>query len=109
MKVSLTKVQTILPEFVEARLLPVAPPTMKFLIGGALPVVLAKTDEMVAQYLPTLKQFGLVDEQRRLDMEKASAFIRAGFEKSGSIPLFGFIFKPEDGEALIAIMEKYHD
>lgn len=56
-----------------------------------------------------LQSFGIVDDQHRLDIDKAKDFINAGFSKSGSIPFMGFIIDKTDGEALIGILEKYRD
>lgn len=109
MKISLTKTPNIMTEFVEERLIPVSPPSMKFVLGGALPWALTKVDSFIAQHMPTLKRLGLVDESGRIDMDVAKKFINDGFDKSGNIPFFGFILTRQDGEALLDIMEKYHD
>ena len=108
-KISLTKIQNVLPQFVDSRLMPSAPPYMKFLLGGAVPVVLKQSQLIIKQYQPLLKSFGIVDDQHRLDIDKAKDFINAGFSKSGSIPFMGFIIDKTDGEALIGILEKYRD
>lgn len=106
--ITLSKLQSVLPEFVEERLLPSAPSHIKFLIGGALPLVLSRLDAMVAQYRPMMEQLGLLNEGR-LDITKAQTFINSGFDKSGNMAIAGFIFTKEDGEALVNIMEKYRD
>lgn len=109
MLISLNKLQNVLLEFVEAKMLPVAPPIIKFLIGGAVPVVLNKFDEVVNQYRPQLELLGLLTKEGKLDIEKASSFIRGGFSKTESITLYNFKFNKEDGEFLINLTEKYKD
>lgn len=71
--------------------------------------MLQNLSSMVEKYLPTLKALGMLDEQGRLDIEKARQVIDAGFSKCEKVPLLGFNFDRTDGEALLGILEKYRD
>lgn len=108
MFLSLNKLQNVLLEFVEAKLLPVAPPLMKFMIGGAIPVVLNQVDSLLTKYLPLLETLGMINSNR-LDVDKASDFIRGGFSKTEKVTLWNFTFDKNDGEYLIGLLEKYKD
>lgn len=109
MKISLSKVSQVLPEFVDTRLMPSAPSTMKWVLGGGTFLVLHQADTLIGKYLPMLKQVGIVDESNRLDIDVAKGFINSAFDKSGTVEYLGFKFDKSDGEALINIMEKYKD
>ena len=109
MKISLSKITQVLPEFVDTRLMPSAPSTMKWLLGGSTFLILHQADTLIGKYLPMLKQVGIVDESNKLDIEVASGFINSAFDKSGAVEYMGFKFDKSDGEALINIMEKYKD
>lgn len=106
---NLNKLSKVIPEFVDERLMPSAPAAIKFILGGVTLTVLSNLDQYIKQYSPMLKAIQIVDEQNGINIEKLKTFINAGFEKSGNVPLYGFIFTPEDGNALIAILEKYKD
>lgn len=107
--ISLSKIQNVLPEFVDTRLIPSAPSHIKWLLGGSTFIILRQADAMIAQYLPMMKSLGLVNDQNQLDIEMAKGFINSAFDKSGNVPLFGFNFDKSDGEAFIGILEKYKD
>lgn len=98
MKISLSKISQVLPEFVDTRLMPSAPSTMKWILGGSTFLI-----------LPVLHQVGIVDENNKVDIVVARGFINSAFDKSGAVEYFGFKFDKSDGEVLINIMEKYKD
>lgn len=106
---SLGKLQNVLPEFVETRMLPVAPPTVQWMLAGLTPLVMQNLGGMVDKYKPTLKALGMLDEQDRLDLEKTRQVFDAGFSKCEKVPLLGFNFDRTDGEALLGILDKYKD
>lgn len=109
MKISLSKVSQVLPEFVDTRLMPSAPSTMKWILGGGTFLILHQADTLINKYLPMLKQLGIVDEDHKVDIEMARGFLNSAFEKSGVVEYLGFRFDNSDGEALVNIMEKYKD
>lgn len=109
MKISLSKVSQVLPEFVDTRLMPSAPSTMKWILGGGTFLILHQADTLINKYLPMLKQLGIVDEDHKVDIEMARGFLNSAFEKSGVVEYLGFRFDKSDGEALVNIMEKYKD
>lgn len=107
--ISISKIQNVLPEFVDTRIMPNVSAISKWLVGGGTFLILRQSDVLVNKYLPALKQVGLVNENNQLDIELAKGFINSAFEKSGEIPFMGLLFDRHDGEALIGIMEKYRD
>lgn len=72
-------------------------------------MILHRADAILGQYLPMLKQVGLVDEDQKLDIELAKGFINSAFNKSGTVEYLGFKFDKSDGEALVNLLEKYKD
>ena len=109
MKISLSKISQVLPEFVDTRLMPTAPSTMKWILGGSTFLVLNQADALIQKYLPMLKQVGIVDENNKVDIPVVDGFLKQAFTKQETIEYFGFKFDKSDGEALINIMEKYKD
>lgn len=73
MKISLSKISQVLPEFVDTRLMPSAPSTMKWILGGSTFLILHQEDILIGKYLPMLKQVGIVDENNKVDIEVAKA------------------------------------
>ncbi len=69
MKISLSKISQVLPEFVDTRLMPSAPSTMKWILGGSTFLILHQADALIQKYLPMLKQVGIIDESNKLDIE----------------------------------------
>lgn len=109
MKISLSKISQVLPEFVDTRLMPSAPSTMKWILGGSTFLILHQADTLIGKYTPMLTQVGIVDENNKVDIDVAKGFINSAFDKSGAVEYLGFKFDKSDGEALINIMEKYKD
>lgn len=107
--ISLSKIQNVLPEFVDTRLMPSAPSAMKWILGGSTFLILRRADAIIAQYLPMMKMAGLVNGNNQLDIELTKGFLNSAFDKSGNITMYGFTFDKTDGEALIGILEKYKD
>lgn len=98
MKISLSKISQVLPEFVDTRLMPSAPSTMKWLLGGSTFLILHQADTLIGKYLPVLKQVGIVDENNKVDIEVAKGFINSAFDKSGTVEYLGFKFDKSDGK-----------
>ena len=107
--ISLTKLQNVVPEFIDSRLMLSAPLAMKWILGGSTFILLKRADDILNQYTPMLKTMGLVNDKNQLDIELTKGFINSAFAKSGNITMFGFTFDKNDGEALIGILDKYKD
>ena len=104
MKISLSKISQVLPEVVDTRLMPSAPSTMKWILGGSTFLILHQADTLIGKYLPMLKQVGIVNENNnnnKIDIDVAKGFINSAFDKSGTVEYLGFKFDKPDGEALI--------
>lgn len=108
--ISLDKVKlNVIPEFIDTRLIPSAPSPLKFLIGGAAPLVLSKFDAMLNQYEGILKSVDVLIDNNKLDIDKVNVFLNNGFNTSGNFEYFGFIFSKSDGEAFVSLLNKYKD
>lgn len=108
--IDLSKVYlNVIPEFIDTRLLPSAPSPLKFIIGGATPLIISKIDDLVKPYLGTLKVLGVIDENNKLDIDKANVFINNGFNKSGKFEYMGFLFSKDDGQSFVGLLNKYKD
>lgn len=108
--ISLDKIQQVLPEFVDARLIPSAPSNIKWLIGGATFLILHKANDLIAKYLPLGKTLGLITDDNKLDVDSAKGFLNTAFSKSNKITLYNeIILDKADGEFLISLLEKYKD
>jgi hypothetical protein len=112
--ISMSGVQVALAEFVDQRVLAAIGADnslLKWAIGGAATVTLARFEAMVSGYLPMLTSLGLVDESKNLDIEATEAFITNAFDKQAtvSLPVMGvpITFDKGDGDALIALLRKY--
>lgn len=107
--ISLSKIQTVLPEFIDTRLMPSAPAHVKWLIGGGTFLILHQADSIIEQYKPMMKSVGILNDNNQLDIDLFKGFINTAFDKSGPVERYGFRFDRSDGEALAAIMRKYKD
>lgn len=108
-KISLSKVQNVVPEFVNTRLMPAAPTMVQWVLGGSTVIILQNIDKFIGKYVPMLKEIGMVNEYNQLDIDKAKEFINGGFNATNIITIFGFNITREDGDALIGIMDRYKD
>ncbi len=107
--ISLNKIQNVLPEFVDTRIMPNVSAKSKWLAGGGTFLILRQADSIIDKHSPVLKQLGLVNENNQLDIELFKGVINSAFDKSAEVDFMGFTFDRHDGEALIGIMEKYRD
>lgn len=109
MYISLSKLQQVIPEFVDSRLIPSAPSSIKWVLGGGTFIVLQRMDVIVNQYSPMLKKMGIITEDNRVDIEMAKGFINSAFDKSGTVEVYGFRLDKADGEFFVNLLEKYKD
>lgn len=104
--ISLDKIPAIAGEFIDTRLIPNAPSTVKWLLGGASFIVASRYTEAI----PLMKTMGLVDASTgAINLEMVKGALKAAFEKQPVVEYYGFNFDKADGEALISIMEKYNE
>ena len=62
MKTSIDKLPNIITEFVDNKLIPSSPGSMKWVLGGITYLVLNREQEILNKYLPTLTMLGLVED-----------------------------------------------
>ena len=111
--ISMSGVQAALADFVDQRVLAAIGndnSLLKWAIGGASTVTLARFDKIVEGYLP-LAGLGLVVESKNLNIEATETFVKNAFDKQAtvSLPVMGvpITFDKQDGDALIALLKKY--
>lgn len=105
--VNLSKLPKVLIDFIDTRLMPNAPSYMQFLLGGSTPLLLSRKDIIVEQLKPLGKSLGIVDTTgTNINVDILEEFLKEGFSKAnGRVYWSGFIFTPEDGDALIALLK----
>jgi hypothetical protein len=108
-RISLNKIQNVVPEFVNTRLMPAAPTLVQWVLGGSTVLILQNVDKFMSKYVPMLKEIGLVNEYNQLDIDKAKEFINGGFNATNMISVYGFNLTRDDGDALIGILDRYKD
>lgn len=107
--ISLSKLQKIIPEFVDNRLMPSAPSHIKWLLGGSTFLALHKTGDLIEKYSPLLKSLGILSEDNKIILDTVEPFINNAFSKSGKVEYFGFTFDKADGEYLIELLKENVD
>lgn len=107
--ISLSKAYNVVVEFVDSRLMPVAPPMARWTLGGVIALLPGRLNDLIEHYLPTMKMAKVVDENNIVDIEQAKKFLYGAFDKQPKIELFNFILNREDADALIQIMENNKD
>ena len=106
MKTSIDKLPNIITEFVDNKLIPSSPGSMKWVLGGITYLVLNKEQEILNKYLPTLTMLGLV-EGNLIDTVQVRGFISSAFAKSPKLEIFNYTLDKSDGDFLVALLEKY--
>lgn len=107
--ISLNKIKDVLPEFIDTRLMPSAPTTMKWILGGSTYLILQQSDALINKYSPMLKSLGIVNDQNQVNIEIAKGFLDSAFNKSPTLEMYGIKFDKGDGNALIDLLLKYKD
>ena len=109
MYISLSKLQQVVSEFIDTRLMPSAPTTMKWILGGSTYILLQQSDTLINKYSPMLKSLGIVNDQNQVNIEMAKGFLDSAFNKSSTLEMYNFRFDKSDGDALIDLLNKYKD
>lgn len=109
MFVEVSHIPTIVSEFVTTVVMPKAPTgLMKFGIGFVSPYIRDAVAARVNQHMPTLKMLGIVTDESKVDLDRATAAANAALEKAGGkVELSGYIMDKTDIDALLEIANKY--
>ena len=109
MVVEVSHIPTIVSEFVTTVVMPKAPTGLKkFGIGFVSPYIRDAVAARVDQYMPTLKMLGVVTDEGRVDLDRATAAANAALEKAGGkVELSGYIMDKADIDALLEIAKKF--
>lgn len=109
MFVEVSHIPTIVSEFVTTVVMPKAPTgLMKFGIGFVSSYIRDAVAARVDQYMPTLKMLGIVTEEGKVDLDRATAAASAALEKAGGkVELSGYMVDKADIDALLEIAKKH--
>lgn len=82
--------------------------SIKWLIGGAATLFLARFESMYAGYKPLLNSFGVINESGNFELEEIIKFINSAFEKQSEVKMnvlgTPFVFDKADGDAFIQFL-----
>ena len=109
MNVEVSQIPTIASEFITMVVMPKAPTgLLKFGIGFVSPYIRDAVAVRVEQSLPTLKMLGIVTEEGKVDLDRATAAASAALEKAGGkVELSGYMVDKADIDALLEIAKKH--
>lgn len=109
--ISAVKLSTVLSDFISERIIPGAAGNDGFWAGfarGAVQAVGSNPDSFVARNIvEKLNEKGMIDPQGNVDIEILKGGINGGFSVSSVMSMFGYRFDRGDGDAIIALLEKY--
>lgn len=109
--ISAVKLSNVLSDFISERIIPGSTGNDGFWAGfarGVVQAVGANPDSFVARnILEKLNENGMVDPQGNVDIEILKGGINGGFSVSSVMSMFGYRFDRGDGDAIIALLEKY--
>lgn len=105
------KLSAVISDFISERILPGATGNDGFWAGfarGAVRAIGANPDTFVAKRIMTmLDEKGIVDPQGNVDLPILIGGLKDAFDTAGSVSMFGYRLDRGDGDALIALLEKY--
>lgn len=105
------KLSAVISDFISERILPGAAGNDGFWAGfarGAVQAIGANPDSFVARnVVDKLNSMGLVDPQGNVDLPILIGGLKGAFDTAGSVSMFGYRLDRGDGDALIALLEKY--
>lgn len=109
--ISAVKLSNVLSDFISERIIPGSAGNDGFWAGfarGAVQAIGANPDSFVARSIrEKLDAKGMVDPQGNVDIEILKGGINGGFSVSNTVSMFGYRFDRGDGDAIIALLEKY--
>jgi hypothetical protein len=111
--ISLDQVKIILGEFLDTQVLNHSENSFfKWVVRGSVVLYLNNLENNLSVYKPLLINLGILDQDLWVNPEAVKTFLDNAFkaEPTLKLNLFGstISFTKEDGDALIALMEKYN-
>lgn len=99
----------IAAEYLTSVVLPKLPtPLLQFGVGFALPFVSGRVREMVAANQAALRSWGLIDDNGKVDLDKAKCAAYEGLERcGGTLPIMGYAADRSDVDALFEIAKRH--
>lgn len=109
MFVSMQVVPQIAQEYLMEVVMPKVPtPMLKFGLGFILPYLSSGVQTRIDEYLPALKMLGIVDENGRMDLDKAKAAATDALAKTGGkLSISGYDADQADIDALYRIAQRH--
>ena len=114
--ISFNSVQGSLANFIDERIISSIPEDksfIKWILSGSSVLVLNNLQGMLNKYVPILKEFGIMDEAKNVDIDQVKLFLDNAFKKQPilTIPIMSvpFKFDESDGKALIDILNRYRE
>lgn len=109
MFVSTQAIPQIASEYLSEVIFPkVSSPLGQFGIGFVLPYLTSSLEARVTAMLPSLKLMGIVDENNRIDLDKAYAAAKDALEKAGGrITVYNYTADNEDLVSLYEIAKRH--
>ena len=105
------KLSSVISDFISERIIPGATGNDGFWAGfarGAVQAIGSNPDSFVSKRIMTmLSDKGLIDPQGNVDLPILIGGLKGAFDTAGSVSMFGYRLDRGDGDALIALLEKY--
>lgn len=105
------KLSAVVCDFISERIIPGATGNDSFWAGfarGAVQAIGENQDTFVARRIVSkLDEKGLIDPQGNVDLPILIGGLKGAFDTAGSVSMFGYRLDRGDGDALIALLEKY--
>ena len=111
--ISFTNFKLAIIEFADKQIMPAMPENSlsSWIFGGISTLGSVIADKLITQYKEPMKQLGIIDDKMNVDTKQVKLFINTAFEKTPKVSLtivgIPISFDKTDGDALIALLEKY--
>lgn len=89
-------------QYLEQELAPKSTGLQKVMLYLAVPVLLARTPQLVEQYGSLLQLAGVQSENGSLELDGAYTLLKEAVHKAGKVPIFGIIFDESDVDKIYA-------
>lgn len=109
MFISTQAIPQVAQEYLSEVIMPKVPSQMaKFGLGFILPYLSSGVQTRIDEYLPALRMLGIVDENRKMDLDKAKSAATQALEKAGGkVTVAGYMADRDDIEALFNIAQRH--